>query len=73
MSQPRTITEEEFENREWQGVDLAGAAMLGLQRILEPQAKRGIEVVQDFKGGKYDKKQNSGDGENETELNEENE
>jgi hypothetical protein len=36
--------------------------MIGLQKMLDPGAERSAAVVEDFKAGHLDKKQESGDG-----------
>ena len=63
LSRPRKLSEQEFEHRIGLGRSLVNAGMFELQKFLNPQAAKSIEVVKDLKGGKYNKKQNSGDGE----------
>jgi hypothetical protein len=62
LSKPKKMTAEEFEKRAAEGTGFSAIAALELQKIFDPAARKSIEVVQDLKGGKYDKKQNSGDG-----------
>ncbi len=57
LAQPRKITAEEFEKRAAEGSGMMKTGMIELQKILDPSAKKSIEVVQDLKGGKFDKKQ----------------
>jgi hypothetical protein len=71
LSKPKKLTPEEFEKRAAEGTGFAKIGVLELQKILDPTAKKSIEVVQDLKGGKYDKKQAKGnnDDTNEAEKN----
>lgn len=62
LSKPKKLTPEEFERRAAEGTGFAKIGVLELQKILDPTAKKSIEVVRDLKGGKYDKKQAKGDG-----------
>ena len=59
---PKEISQEEYEKRVRQGTGMIGAAVTGLQNILEPAAKRAVEVQQDFRQGYYDGEQESGEG-----------
>jgi hypothetical protein len=61
LSKPYEVTPEEFEKRAQEGPGLASAAMIGLQKFLEPAAKKAIEVQEDFKAGRYNKADESGD------------
>ena len=45
--------EEEFEKRRKEG-GLLSAGMMGLQQILDPSAKKAVEVQQDLRRGIYD-------------------
>ncbi len=45
-------TEEEFQRRRRQAGRATG--LMGLQQILDPAAKKSVEVVQDLKRGVYD-------------------
>jgi hypothetical protein len=45
--------EEEFQRRRKEG-GLLSAGMMGLQQILDPSAKKAVEVQQDLKRGIYD-------------------
>lgn len=62
LSKPKKITPKEFERRAADGGGFARIGVLELQKILDPAARKSIEVVRDLKGGKYDKKQAKGDG-----------
>ena len=44
--------EEEFQRRKQMGARTAG--LMGLQQILDPQAKKSVEVQQDLRRGIYD-------------------
>ncbi|MDQ4121371.1 MAG: hypothetical protein M3209_07985 [Acidobacteriota bacterium] len=61
LSKPKKMTPEEFELRAAEGSGFAKIGVLELQKVLDPTAKKSIEVVQDLKGGKYHKKQAKGD------------
>ena len=45
------LSEEEYQRRVDEGPGLSGAAMTGLQQILDPAAKKAAEVRQDFEQG----------------------
>src|SRR6266446_9570178 len=53
-------TEEEFQERRKEG-GLMSAGMMGLQQILDPSAKRAVEVQQDLRRGIYDDKEEADD------------
>ena len=61
LGKPRRITAEEFERRASEGPGLVGAGLLSLQKALEPAAERAVETQEDFKRGRFDKKQESGE------------
>jgi len=52
-------TEEEFQQRKQLGARTAG--LMGLQQILDPQAKKSVEVQQDLRRGIYDDKEEADD------------
>lgn len=54
-------TDEEFEKRRKQSAGMMVAGMKGLQQILDPSAKKAIEVQQDLKRGIYDDKEEADD------------
>jgi hypothetical protein len=62
LNKPYKVTEEEYENRVNEGPGLLGAGLIGLQKAIDPAAAKAEAVVQDFKAGHLDKKQESGDG-----------
>ncbi len=51
--------EEEFQRRKQMGARTAG--LMGLQQILDPQAKKSVEVQQDLRRGIYDDKEEADD------------
>lgn len=51
--------EEEFQQRKQMGARTAG--LMGLQQILDPQAKKSVEVQQDLRRGIYDDKEEPDD------------
>ena len=61
LSKPYDVTPEEFEKRARDGPGLISAGMIGLQKLLEPGAKKAIEVQEDLKRGRYNKEDESGD------------
>ncbi|HEX8197791.1 MAG TPA: hypothetical protein VF571_16485 [Pyrinomonadaceae bacterium] len=64
LSKPKKLTPEEFERRAAEGGGFSKVLVLELQKILNPTEKKSVEVMQDLKGGKYNKKQAKGDDEN---------
>jgi hypothetical protein len=62
LGKPRKkVSVEEFEERARSGGGMA-AGMFGLQKLLNPQAAKSVEVLQDLKGGYYNKKKLPGEG-----------
>lgn len=62
LSKPYDVkTEEEFERRRKEHAGLLTAGMTGLQKILDPAAKRAAEVQEDFRRGIYDDKEEADD------------
>ena len=61
LSKPYEVTPEEFEKRVKEGPGLISAGMIGLQKMLEPGAKKAIEAQQDLRRGKYNKEDGSGE------------
>ena len=65
LNKPYKVTEEEYENRVNEGPGLLGAGLIGLQKAIDPAAAKAEAVVQDFKAGHLDKKQENGEGDEE--------
>ena len=61
LSKPYEVSPEEFERRAREGQGLASAALVGLQKILEPGVKKAEEVQGDLRAGRYNKEDGSGD------------
>ena len=61
LSKPYDVSSEEFEKRAQEGPGLISAGMIGLQKMLEPGAKKAIEVQEDLRAGRYNKEDESGD------------
>src|SRR5256885_10272503 len=61
LSNPYDVSADEFEKRAQDGPSLISAGMIGLQKLLEPGAKKAIEVQQDLRAGHYNKEDDSGD------------
>jgi hypothetical protein len=61
LSKPYDATPEEFEKRAQEGPGLISAGMIGLQKMLEPGAKKAIEAQEDIRRGRYNKEDESGE------------
>ncbi|HEY9502213.1 MAG TPA: hypothetical protein VIR01_11350 [Pyrinomonadaceae bacterium] len=61
LSKPYDISTEEFERRAQEGPGLLGAGLIGLQKALDPAMEKAVEVQEDFREGRYDGEQESGD------------
>src|SRR5215510_5504882 len=61
LSKPYDVSVEEFEKRAQEGPGLLSAGMAGLQKFLDPAAKKAVEVQEDLRQGRYNKKDDSGD------------
>ena len=60
ISKPYDVkTEEEFQKRKELGARTAG--VMGLQQIIDPAAKKSVEVQQDLRRGIYDNKEEADD------------
>jgi hypothetical protein len=65
LSKPYDVSVEEFEKRAHEAPSLMSAGLVGLQKILDPATAKAVEAQEDFKEGRYDKKQAKGDGDRE--------
>ena len=61
LSKPYDISTEEFEKRAQEGPGLLNASLVGLQKALDPSKEKSVEVLEDLKQGRYNKKQGSGE------------
>jgi hypothetical protein len=61
LSKPYNVSTEEFERRAQEGPGLLGAGLVGIQKALDPEMQRAVEVQEDFRAGRYDGEQESGD------------
>jgi len=61
LGRPYNVSTEEFERRAQEGPGLLSAGLVSLQKALDPSKEKAVEVVEDLKQGRYNKKQNSGD------------
>ena len=61
LGRPYDITVEEYERRAQEGPGLLGAGLISLQKALDPAAEKAAEVQEDFRQGRYDGEQESGD------------
>ncbi|MGB7203780.1 MAG: hypothetical protein WBD16_16155 [Pyrinomonadaceae bacterium] len=72
LSKPRVSTSDEFERRAAEEKTMLGASMNALQEMIDPEAAKAREVIEQMKDGNFQKKKREGkaDGNN---LNEESE
>ena len=61
LGKPYDVSTEEFERRAQEGPGLLNASLVGLQKALDPSKEKAVEVVEDLKQGRYNKKQEAGD------------
>ena len=61
LSKPYDVTAEEYERRAQEGPGLLGAGLVGIQKALDPAMERAVEVQEDFRQGRYDAEQETGD------------
>ena len=61
VSKPYNVSTEEFEKRAQEGPGLLNASLVGLQKALDPAKEKSVEVLEDLKQGRYNKKQGSGE------------
>ena len=61
LTKPYNVTTEEFEKRAQEGPGLLNASLVGLQKALDPSKEKSVEVLEDLKQGRYNKKEESGD------------
>jgi hypothetical protein len=61
LSKPYNVTTEEFERRAHEGPGLLSAGLVSLQKALDPSKEKAVEVLEDLKQGRYNKKEESGD------------
>jgi hypothetical protein len=62
LSRPYEVSVEEFEKRAAEAPSLLSAGFVGLQKILDPAAKKAVAAQEDFKEGRFDAEQAKGDG-----------
>ena len=55
------MTNEEFEQRAAEGRGTTAGIANALQKVYDPQAARGTEVVRELRAGRFDKKKKRGD------------
>lgn len=61
LGKPYDVSSEEYERRAQEGPGLLGAGLVGLQKALDPAMEKAVEVQEDFRQGRYDGEQESGD------------
>lgn len=57
LTRPYEISVDEFEKRAHEAPSLLSAGFAGLQKILDPAAKKAVEAQEDFKQGRFDAQQ----------------
>ncbi len=62
ISKPYEVSVDEFEKRAHEAPSLLSAGFVGLQKILDPAAKKAVDAQEDFKEGRFDAEQAKGDG-----------
>ena len=62
LTKPYDISIEEFEKRAHEAPGMLSAGFTGLQKILDPATKKAVEAQEDFKEGRFDAEQATGDG-----------
>ena len=62
LSRPYEVSVDEFEKRAAEAPSLLNAGFVGLQKILDPAAKKAVAAQEDFKEGRFDAEQAKGDG-----------
>ena len=61
LNKPYDVSAEEFEKRAREGPSLMSAGLSGLQKFLDPAEQKAVEVKEDLRQGRYNKKDQSGD------------
>ncbi len=61
LTKPYDVSNEEFERRAQEGPGLLGAGLIGIQKALDPAAEKAAVVQEDFRQGRYDGEQGSGE------------
>ena len=61
ISKPYDVSVEEYERRAHEAPGLLSAGIVGLQKVLDPAMEKAAEVQEDFKQGRYDGEQESGE------------
>ncbi len=60
LSKPRISTSDEFERRAAEEKTMLGASMNALQEMIDPEAAKAREVIEQMKDGNYQKKKREG-------------
>ncbi len=60
LAKPRPRTAEEFERNAAEGTTALGASMNALQELMNPEAAKSKEVIEQMKDGRYQKKKREG-------------
>ena len=61
LGKPYDVTIEEYERRAQEGPGLLGAGLVGLQKALDPAMEKAAEVQEDFRQGRYDDEEETGE------------
>ncbi len=57
LTRPYEVSVDEFDKRAHEAPSLLSAGFAGLQKILDPAAKKAVEAQEDFKQGRFDAQQ----------------
>ena len=61
LANPRPRTSEEFERNAAEGTTMLGAGMNALHEMINPEAAKAKEVIEQMKDGRYHKKKREGE------------
>lgn len=62
LSKPRKITQEEYEKRLKDGTGSLSTAVMGLQKLLQPELEKAIEAQQHLHNPRFGEEDESGEG-----------
>ena len=61
LSKPYEVTLDEYEKRAHEAPGMLSAAIVGLQKVLDPATEKAVEAQEDLRQGRYDGEQGSGE------------
>ena len=62
LTRPYKLTKEEYEKRLKSGTGSLSTAVMGLQKILQPELEKAIEAQQDLRHARFGEQKKSGEG-----------